>query len=119
MTSGTAHPTHAHPRDTGMHLTTWIASMLGLFAAAIGAWIMLAPDDGTISVFGNSWAASDLTETWGPWLLVIGGAATAAGMTFAAVRDRQHRASWWLVSVELVAAAIGVAAVVFGIVALI
>ena len=119
MTTGTAHPTQAHPQDTGMHLTTWIASMLGLVAAAIGAWIMLAPDDGTISIFGNSWAASDLTETWGPWLLVIGGAVTAAGMTFAAVRDRQHRASWWLVSVELVAAIIGVAAAVFGIVALI
>ena len=119
MTSGTAHPAQAHPHDTGMHVATWIASMLGLFAAAIGAWIMLAPDDGTISVFGNSWAASDLTETWGPWLLVIGGGVAAAGMTLAAIRDRQHHASWWLVAVEILAAAIGLAAVVFGIVALI
>ena len=93
--------------------------MLGLVAAAIGAWIMLAPDTGTIDVFGNTWAASDLNETWGPWLLIAGGAVAAVGMTFAAIRDQQHRASWWLVAVEIVAAAIGVAAVVFGIVALI
>ena len=102
-----------------MHVTTWTAAMIGLFAAAVGAWIMLAPDDGTINVFGNSWAASDLTETWGPWLLIVGGAVATIGMAIAAVRDRQHDAHGSLIGVEAVAAAIGMAAVVFGIVALI
>lgn len=119
MTSGTAQSAQVHPQDTGMHLATWIGSMLGLFAAAIGGWIMLAPDDGTITVNGNTWAAADLTETWGPWLLVVGGSVAAIGMAFAAIRDQQHRASWWLISAEIVAAVIGIAAVVFGVVALV
>lgn len=119
MTSGTAHPASVPTHDTAMHVSTWIASMIGLLAAAIGAWIMLAPEDGTISVFGNSWAASDLTETWGPWLLIVGGAVAAIGMAFAAVRDRQHEAHGSLIGIEAVASVIGMAAVVFGVIALI
>lgn len=119
MTSGTAHPAQVHVHDTGMHIATWVASMLGLFAAAIGAWIMLAPDDGTITVFGSSWLASDLTETWGPWLLIVGGVVAGLGMAFAAFRDRQHHASWWLITAEAVLALVGVAALIVGIVILI
>lgn len=48
-----------------MHLVTWVGSMLGPFAAAIGAWIMLAPDDGMITINSTTWAAADLTETRG------------------------------------------------------
>ena len=101
-----------------MHLVTWIGSMLGLFAAAIGAWIMLAPDGGTITINSTTWTAADLTDTWGPWLLVVGGSVATIGMTIAAVRDRHHRASWWLISAEVIAALIGIAAVVFGVTAL-
>ena len=114
-----AHPAQMHERDTGMHVTTWVASMIGLVAATIGAWIMLAPDDGTISVFGNEWAASDLTESWGPWLLIIGGATAAIGMAFAGFRDRQHRVSAGLVAAEAALSLVGVAALVFGVLALI
>ena len=118
MTTGTAHSTQSQPQDTGMHLVTWVGSILGLFAAAIGAWIMLAPDDGTLTINSTTWAAADLTDTWGPWLLIVGGSVATIGMTIAAVRDRQHRASWWLISAEVIAALIGITAVVFGVTAL-
>lgn len=109
--------------DTGMHVATWVASMIGLIAAAIGTWIMLAPDDGTLNIdvigIEGSWAASDLTETWGPWLLIIGGVVAMIGMAFAAVKDRQHGASVWLIAAEALLAIVGLAAIVFGVVALV
>lgn len=118
MAYGSTHPVQAHHADTGMHAVTWIVSMLGVLAAAIGAWIMLAPSDGTISVFGGSWAASDLTESWGPWLLVIGGVAAGVGMAVAAVQDWRHEASKWLIAAEAFLGLAGIAALVSGVIAL-
>jgi hypothetical protein len=94
-------------------------ALLGVFAAMIGAWIALAPDDGTISLFGSTWAASDLTTTWGPWLLIVGGGVAAVGMTVSAVRDWQHEANRWLVAAEMLLAVAGAAAVIAGIVILV
>ena len=81
----------------------------------IGAWIALAPDDGTISLFGSNWAASDLTTAWGPWLLIVGGGVAGAGMTVSAMRDWQHEASRWRVAAEMLLAIAGAAAVIAGI----
>ena len=85
----------------------------------IGAWIALAPDDGTISLFRNTWAASDLTTTWGPWLLIVGGGVAGVGMTVSAMRDWQHEANRWLVAAEMLLAIAGAAAVIAGIVILV
>lgn len=118
MAYGSTHPAQTHHPETAMHPVTWILSILGVFAAAIGAWIMLAPADGTINLFGNSWAASDLTNTWGPWLLIVGGGVAGVGMAVAAVRDWQHEANGWLVTAEALLSIAGIVAVVAGIVAL-
>ena len=118
MAYGSTHPAQVHHPDTGVHVVAWTLSLLGVFAAMIGAWIALAPDDGTISVFGNTWAASDLTSTWGPWLLIVGGGVAAVGMAVSALRDWQHEANRWLVAAEVLLAIAGVAAVITGIVIL-
>lgn len=119
MAYGTAHPAETHHPDTGLHIVAWVASMLGVLAAAIGAWIMVAPEDGTLTVNGRTWAASDLEDTWGPWLLIVGGAVAGIGMAVAAIRDWQHAANRWLVAAEAFLAIVGVAAVVAGIVILV
>jgi hypothetical protein len=115
MAYGSTHPAEVHHPDTGVHIITWTLSLLGVLAAAIGAWISLAPEDGTISVFGRTWAASDLTEVWAPTLLIAGGGVAAIGMTVSAIRDWQHEASRWLVAAEALLAVAGIAAVIAGI----
>lgn len=119
MTYGSTHPAQVHHPDTGVHVVTWTLALLGVFAAMIGAWIALAPDDGTISLFGSTWAASDLTTTWGPWLLIVGGGVAGVGMTVSAMRDWQHEANRWLVAAEMLLAIAGAAAVIAGIVILV
>ena len=119
MAYGSTHPAQVHHPDTGVHVVTWILALLGVFAATIGAWIALAPDDGTISVFGNTWAAGDLTTTWGPWLLIVGGGVAGVGMAVSAVRDQRHGANRWLVAAEMLLAVAGAAAVIAGIVILV
>lgn len=119
MAYGSTHPADTHHPDTGFHVIAWVASMLGVLAAAIGTWIVAAPDDGTIDVFGQTWEASELADTWGPWLLIVGGAVAAIGMAIAAIRDWQHAANRWLVAAEAFLAIVGVAAIVTGIVILV
>lgn len=117
MAYGSAHLIRVQHHDTGWHVAGWAASMLGLVAAAIGAYIALAPDDGTVTVNGTTWAAADLA-TWGPWLLILGGAVAGVGMIGMAVLDQRHRASPWLVAAEGLLAAIGVIAAISGVAAL-
>jgi hypothetical protein len=123
VTSDTVHTAPTHHFDVGFHVVAWILSMLGLAAATIGTWIMVAPDDGNISVslgvVDGTWAASDLTETWGPWLLIGGGLAAALGMAVSAIRDWQQDAGRWLVAAETVLALVGIAAIVAGIIILV
>ena len=119
MSYGTTHPVQTHHPDSGMHAVAWIVAMLGAFAAGIGAWIMLAPSDGTISVFGQSWAAADLSEAWGPWLLIGGGVAAGIGMAVAAVQDARHEASRGLIAAEGFLGLAGIVAMIAGVVFLI
>ena len=84
-------------------------------AAVIGAYIAVAPDDGSLTVFNRTWSTGDLVDTWAPWLLIAGGVFTAIGMTASVIVDRAHGASRWLVAGEVLLGAIGVAAVVAGI----
>jgi Na+/H+ antiporter NhaD/arsenite permease-like protein len=93
-------------------------SALGVIAAMVGGWILLAPDDGTLSFFGRTWAASELTTTWGPSLLIVGGAATAVGMSISAVRGRKYETNAWLTVAEALLAVAGVVAMIAGVVIL-
>ncbi len=119
MAYGTAEPVPTQYDDAGFHAIAWVLSLIGVLGAAIGTWIVAAPDDGTIDVFGRTWAAADLADTWGPWLMIVGGAIAAIGMTVAAVRDQRHAANGWLVAAQALLAVVGVAAVVAGIVILV
>jgi hypothetical protein len=94
VTFGSTHLAHIHHSDTGVHVVTWTLSFLGVLAAMIGAWIVLAPSDGTITVNGRTWAANDLARIWDAWLLIVRGGVAAVGMTISALLDWQHDASW-------------------------
>lgn len=118
MAYGSVHPVQVRHHDTGRHVAAWAASVLGLVAAALGAYIALAPDDGTVTVNGRTWAAADLA-TWGPWLLIVGGVVAGVGMIGVAVLDQRQRASLWLVAAAGVLAVIGVVAAISGIVLLV
>lgn len=115
MAYGSTHPAEAHPHDTGVHILTWTAAIIGVIAATMGAWIALAPDDGELTLFDRTWTAAELVDTWAPWLLIVGGAVAAIGMMVSAVRDWQHDASRWLVAAEVLLVIAGIVAAIAGI----
>lgn len=114
-----AHPatTPAPTHDVGIHVVTWAMGILGLIAATIGAWFATV-DTGTLTLFGRTYQRSELADNWAPVLLILGGAAAAIGMTTSALRDYEHEESFWLIGVEAVLAALGIAALVMGIILL-
>lgn len=114
MTYGSAHSVQRRQHDTGRHIASWVVAMLGLLAAAIGGYIAVAPEDGTVTINNRTWAASDLSA-WGPWLLIVGGGLAGIGMAVTAVGDWRNGASRWLLAAEVSLSFVGVAAVVAGI----
>lgn len=116
MAYGT-HPATTPTHEVGVHVVTWTMGILGLVAAAIGVWFA-SVEEGTITLFTRTYQRSDLADTWAPVLLILGGAAAAIGMTTSALRDYEHEENFWLVGLEVVLAALGIAAVVMGIILL-
>jgi hypothetical protein len=113
--TGSMYRARAHRTDIGVHIAVWIASVLGLAAAAIGTYIAVAPDDGSLTVINRTWSTGDLLDTWAPWLLIVGGVFAAIGMAVSVIVDRDHAASRWLVAGDAALGVIGVAAVFAGI----
>jgi hypothetical protein len=112
---GPTHHTGTHRPEVTLHLVGWTIALLGLLAAAVGAYIELAPADGTINVFTRTWAVSDVSA-WAPGLLLIGGAVAAVAMSMVMGRDMDDDANGWTVGLEGAIAIVGVAALVAGIV---
>lgn len=114
-----AHPEtrQGHP-DTAWHVITTIMAVVGIVAAAIGAWMEWAPVDGTITVFDWTWNVNELSDLWAPFLMIGGGILAALPMGMESIRDWDHEASPWLITGEMLIALVGVAAVVVGVVLL-
>lgn len=91
-----------------------IGSILGILAAMIGAYLALAPDDGSLTFFTGTWTTGELVDTWAPWLLIVGGAVAAMGMAVTAIGEGKHGASTWLVGAEALLSVFGIAAIVGG-----
>ena len=115
MATGSIHSARVHHADAGAHAVAWIAAIFGLVAAAIGAYIVAAPEDGSLTLIDRTWSTGDLVNTWAPWLLIAGGVFTAIGMAVSVILDRAHGASRWLVAGEVLLGAIGVGAVAAGV----
>lgn len=115
MVTESTHPARVHHVDAGAHAVAWIAAILGLVAAAIGAYIVAAPENGSLTLIDRTWSTGDLVDTWAPWLLTVGGAFAATGMAASSIVDWRHGASRWLVAGETLLGVIAVAAVVAGI----
>ena len=115
VTARPTYPDRAHHTDTGVHVVASIVAAIGLAAAAIGTYIAVAPDDGSLTVVNRTWSTGDLVNTWAPWLLIAGGVFAAIGMAVSVIVDRPHGASRWLIASEVLLGAIGVAAVVAGV----
>lgn len=116
MAYGT-HPATTPTHDVGVHAVTWTMSILGLIAAGIGLWFTRV-DEGTLTLFNRTYQRSELADTGGPMLLIIGGAVATIGMMTSALRDYEAEENAWLVAVEGVLAAVGLAAFVIGVVLL-
>ena len=116
MAYGT-HPATTPTHDVGVHVVTWTTTILGLITAAIGLWYATV-EEGTLTLFNRTYQRSELADTWGPVLLIIGGAVATIGMMTSALRDYQADESVWLVAIEGLVAAVGLAAFVIGVVLL-
>jgi hypothetical protein len=90
-----------------------------MLAATIGAYVALAPDDGSLTFLWSTWTTAELVDTWAPWLLIVGGAVAAVGMTVSAISDMKRDGSKWLIGAEMVLVVGGIAAVAWGIVILV
>jgi hypothetical protein len=114
----------AHPRtadelsESTWHVITAIMAVAGIIAAAIGALIEFGPTDGTLTLFGWTWTVAEISELWAPLLMIGGGLVTALPMGIESTRDWSSEHARWLVTLEALAALIGIAAVVVGVVLL-
>lgn len=104
--------------DTVWHVITAIAAVAGIVAAAVGALMGYGPVDGVITMFGGTWNVSDLSEMWAPFLMMGGGLIAMLSMGIESIRDWGSEATTWLVTMEMLVAAAGAAALVVGIVLL-
>lgn len=115
----TVHPRTA-PRSSehAWHLITGVIAVLGILAAAIGAFIGFGANDGTLTVLWWTWNVADLSDVLASSLMIGGGVAAAYSMGVEAARDQTTANAGWLVALETIVALAGVAAVVAGIVLL-
>ncbi len=114
----TAHPETRGLTDTGWHVLTAIGAVVGIVAAALGAWMEFAPVNGTITFLSNTWYVADLSTLWAPFLMMGGGLLAAISMGYESLRDWPGEASRWLVALELFVALVGITALVIGFVLL-
>lgn len=112
----TVHPRTA-PRSSEhtWHLITGVIAVLGILAAAIGAFIGFGANEGTLTLFTWTWNVADLSDVLASSLMIGGGVAAAYSMGVEAARDQTTATVGWLVTLEAIVALAGIGAVVAGI----
>lgn len=115
----TARPTETtHTPDAAWHAITALLAVVGIVAAALGAWMEWGPDNGTLTLFGWTWNVADLSNLWAPFLMIGGGVVASLSMGIESIRDWENQGNRWLVALEALVTVAGIAAVVVGIVLL-
>jgi hypothetical protein len=115
MVAGSTLVSQDRRSDPGVRAAAWLAALLGLGAALIGAYLAVAPDDGTVTVFTRTWSAAQLAEAWAPRLLTIGGLWATSVLAALSIFDARRRSDRWFAAAEAVLGGVAVAAVVAGI----
>lgn len=105
-----------HLSDAARHGITAVLTVIGVVAAAIGAWLEFGPADSTLTIFEWTWDAAEISELWAPWLMIGGGLLASISMGWETVRARAL-AGWPVVFEGLILVA-GITAVVVGVVLL-
>ena len=113
MTHAVHHDTNTRVSSTTRHWLTALITVIGVVAAAIGAWMAYGPDDATMRIFGWSWNVADLSELWAPWLMIGGGLFASVGMTWETYTSSET-ASDWVRALEFFVLFAGVAAMGVG-----
>ena len=107
----TAHPEPTRPAlSTAWHVTGAVAGVAG---AAMGALLAYGPADGTITMFDWTRNVSDLSEMWGPFLMMGGGLIAVLCIGFILVWDGE--ATTWLEALEMSVGVVGISALLVGI----
>lgn len=115
----TARPTETtHTSTAAWHVLTALFAVIGIVAAALGAWMEWGPDNGTLTLFGWTWNVADLSSLWAPFLMIAGGVVASLSMGIESIRDWESLGNRWLVALEALITVAGIAAVVVGIVLL-
>lgn len=116
MTHAVNTQTTARVSDTARHWTTAIVTVVGVVAAAIGAWLAYGPADATISFLGWTQNVADIDALWAPWLMIAGGLLASISMAWEAARtDEDHPG---LVVMESLLVMTGITAAIIGIILL-
>ncbi len=118
MTYTAQHRTGGRSSDTAVHVFTLVLTVVGILAAAVGAFIAYGADNGTLTLFSWTWNTADITDGLASSLMIGGGFAAAVTMAVASARDWAAENSTWLVALETALMLIGLAAVVAGIILL-
>jgi len=66
----------------------WVIGILGFGTALIGVYLALAPEDGMLTIFTQTWAVRTLRDIWPQALLIGGGIIIIAGMSLTLLADR-------------------------------
>ena len=113
------HPeTSVHSSDTVWRWISAFFAVVGIVAAALGAWMAWGAENGVLQIFGWTWNIAELSDLWASFLLIGGGFLAAFSMGIESAMDWTAENRRWLVGLEGLVAVAGIAAVVVGIVLL-